>query len=246
MNRNEFFQALPLTRLALRLTNATLEICTDDIEDIHLMISGDTGDVEALRITAAADTLTVEQPVTAMAKSAAVASSWMQLALRIPASWKGRIEARSVTGLMNLRTLQGTDLALDTVSGMVMGTDLSFITVSIRSVIGDVKLSQVRCEKCSAMTTSGDVCLSGASIRTLSSATVTGHALIDLAAPFEELVMNTVTGDMSVDAPISACDAALRSVSGRIRRDGVVQQEGSARIRATSVSGCLDIAHKDV
>ena len=30
MNRNEFFQALTVTKLSFRLTSATLEICTDD------------------------------------------------------------------------------------------------------------------------------------------------------------------------------------------------------------------------
>ena len=53
MNRNEFFQALSITRLNLRLTSAALEICTDDIDDIHVMISGSQLDVESLRIAAA-------------------------------------------------------------------------------------------------------------------------------------------------------------------------------------------------
>ena len=51
MNRNEFFQALTVTKLTLRLTSAALEICTDDIEDIHVMISGGKTDMDALRIT---------------------------------------------------------------------------------------------------------------------------------------------------------------------------------------------------
>ena len=61
MNQNEFFQALPITRLKLRLTSADIEICTDDIEDIHVMVSGSRA--ENIRITAAANTLKLEQPL---------------------------------------------------------------------------------------------------------------------------------------------------------------------------------------
>ena len=45
MNRNEFFQTLPVTSLLFRLTGAMIEICTDDIDDIHIMVSGAKADV---------------------------------------------------------------------------------------------------------------------------------------------------------------------------------------------------------
>lgn len=241
MNRNEFFQALTVTKLTLRLTSATLEICTDDIDDIHLMVSGAKGDVEALRITEASGALTVEQPVSALAKSAAAANSWMQIALRLPRSWKGVIEARTVTGWMTIRAIAGTDLSLDTVSGLVMATDLDFITVSARSVTGDIKLTSVNCEKCSLFSTSGSLTAMATALRTGSASTVTGLITLDLVAPFEELTLNSVTGDLCVDAPITECDATLRSVSGRLRTGGISITEGAAKLKATTVSSDLDM-----
>ena len=241
MNRNEFFQALPVTKLALRLTSATLEICTDDIDDIHIMVSGGKTDVEALRISASADALTVEQPVSALAKSAAAPGSWLQIAIRLPRTWKGAIEARTVTGWMNIRAIAGTDLSLDTVSGMVMATDLSFLTLSARSVTGDVKLNQVSAGKCSLFSTSGSLTAMRTALQDGSASTVTGFITLDLVAPFEELTLNSVTGDLCVDAPITACDAVMRSVSGRIRTSGVSIVEGAAKLRATTVSSDLDI-----
>lgn len=240
MNRNEFFQALPLTRLSIRLTSATLEICTDEIDDVHVMISGDKHEVDALRVNASADTLTIEQPVSALARSA-MSSSWMQIAIRIPMSWKGAIEARTVTGWMNLRRLTGTDLALDTVSGLILAADLDFITVSARAVVSDVKLNAVHCDACTLASTSGSLSASAATLRTASASTVTGLISLDLSAPFEELTLNTVTGEIAVDAPICECDATLRSVSGRIRTDGVSIIEGAPRLRATTVSSDLDL-----
>lgn len=241
MNRNEFFQALPVTKLSLRLTSATLEICTDDIEDVHVMVSGATGDVEALRIAEASGTLTVEQPMSALAKSAAAANSWMQIAIRLPRTWKGAIEARTVTGWMTIRSIAGTDLSLDTVSGLVMATDLDFITVSARSVTGDIKLTQVNCDRCSLFSTSGSLTGMRTALRTGSASTVTGLITLDLTQPFEELTLNSVTGDLCVDAPVTECDAVLRSVSGRIRTDGISIVEGAAKLRATTVSSVLDM-----
>lgn len=240
MNRNEFFQALPITRLSIRLTSAALEICTDDIDDVHVMISGSQHDVDVLRVSAAADTLVIEQPVAAMAKSA-VSSSWMQLTLRVPTNWKGAIEARTVTGWMNLRRLSGTDLSLDTVSGMVMASGMDFITISARSVVSDVKLTDISCDSCSMVSTSGSVSALAAQLRKGSMTTVTGLITLALLAPFEELTCSTVTGEIAIDAPIDACDATLRSVSGRLRTGSIILEEGAPRLRATTVSSDVDL-----
>ncbi len=241
MNRNEFFQALPLTRLTVRLTNATLEITSADIEDVHVMVAGDDHAVEALRIATAADTLTIEQPMTATAKAAAVSSSWMQIAVRIPRTWKGRIEGRTVTGWISLREVCGSDLTLDTVSGRITGTELDFITVGARSVIGDIRLNGLRCERCQMASTSGSLTAQQTTLNAGAASTVTGLVSFDLLAPFEELTLNTVTGDLCVDAPIDVCDAVLRSVNGRIRTTGVSIMEGGPKLRATTVSSDLDI-----
>jgi len=241
MNRNEFFPALPITKLVLRLTNASLEICTDDIEDIHVMISGGKTEAEALRVIAAADTLTVEQPVSTLAKSAASASSWLQITLRLPRNWKGAIDVRTISGWMSIRSLTGSDLDLDTVSGQIAATDLDFMTLSAHAVTGDVKLHQVKCGRCTLFSTSGSLTAMRCEMKNGSARTVTGEVTLDLVAPFEELTLNSVTGDICVDAPTTECDAALRSISGRIRTSGVSIVEGGRKLRATTVSSDLDL-----
>lgn len=241
MNRNEFFQALSLTKLHLRLISAALEICTDDIDDIHVMISGSNAEVEALRVTASADALTVEQPVSGLPKVTVTPGSWLQIAIRLPRSWKGAVEARTVSGWMNIRSFAGTDLSLDTVSGTIMANDLNFMTISARAVTGDVKLNQVICDKCSLFSTSGSLSALDVQLKKGSANSVTGTISLAFLSPFEELTLNTVTGDLCVDAPIILCDAALRSVSGRIRTEGVSIVEGGPKIRAATVSSDLDI-----
>ena len=241
MNRNEFFQALPITKIVLRLTNAALEICTDDIEDIHVMASGGKAEADSLRICAAADVLTVEQPVSALAKAAASPASWLQITLRLPRNWKGAIDGRTVSGWMNIRGLTGSDLDLDTVSGQIAAANLSFLTLSAHAVTGDVKLHQAKCNKCSLFSTSGSLTAMRCTMKNGSARTVTGDISLDLVAPFEELALNSVTGDICVDAPITECDATLRSISGRIRTSGVSIVEGGRKLRATTVSSDLDL-----
>ncbi len=245
MNRNEFYPALPVTRVTLRLIGATLEICTDEIDDIHVLIAGDDNAVSALRIQTVGDQLMVEQPAASLAKSAAT-STWLQVTLRLPCSWKGSIDARSVSGWINARGLAGADLSLDSVSGMVSGTDLTFITINARTITGDVKLSGLRCEKCSLGSTSGNLAAQGAAFRTAGASTVTGRITLALAEPFEDMSLNAVSGDLRVEAPITECDALLRSVSGRIRTRDVSITEDAPRIRATTVSSDLDIIRNDL
>lgn len=241
MNRNEFFQALPVARLNLKLTSASLEICTDDIDDIHVMASGGQSDTEELRIALTADVLTIEQPVSKLPRKATGTASWLQVTIRLPHSWKGAIEARTISGWMNIRSVAGTDLNIDTVSGMIMASDVSFLTLSVRSVTGDIKLNQADCRKGFLFSTSGSLTAMRSALDRGSASTVTGLITLDLVAPFEELTLNSVTGEMCVDAPITECDAVLRSVSGRIRTSGISIVEGADKLRATTVSSDLDL-----
>lgn len=242
MNRNEFLEALPITRLLVKLIGGTLELCTDDIDDIHVMVSGADRDVNALRVAVTGDQLLIEQPAAALAKNP-VGTSWLQVTVRLPRTWKGCIDGRTVSGWINARGLTGADLSLESVSGLITANDLSFLTVSLRSVTGDVKVTCLGCDKCTLASTSGDVSALSSSLNTCSLATITGNATLTLLHPFQSITANSVTGDVAIDAPIEACDAVLRSVSGRIRTSGVSIIEGAAaKVQITSVSGGLDLA----
>ena len=242
MNRNEFLEALPLTRITLKLTGAALEICTADIDDIHVMVSGSDKDTENLRIMVNADQLVLEQPASSLAKNP-INKTWLQVTLRLPQTWKGRIEARTVSGWITARCLSGADLSLDSVSGTISGSELDFITISARSVTGDVRINGMSCEKCSLASTSGDVSALTASLQHCSLSNITGDATLSLYAPFEEITATTVTGDVIIEAPMDVCSASLRSVSGRIRTSGVTIREDGPKVRVTSVTGGLDLSY---
>lgn len=246
MNRNEFLEALPLTRLTVKLIGATLELCTDDIDDIHVMVSGADRDVSNLRIAVTGDQLLIEQPATSIAKSP-MDTSWLQVTVRMPYSWKGRIDGRTVSGWINARRLAGSDLTLETVSGLITAAGLDFITASIKSVTGDVKVNGMACEKCTLGSTSGDVTVQSGRMGTCSLANVTGNTVLSLLSPFTAVTASSVTGDLAIDAPIQACDAVLRSVSGRIRTSGVsIIEKAPASVHFNSVSGILDLVQTEI
>lgn len=245
MNRNEFLKALPITRIRLKLIGAALEICTDDIDDIHVMVSGADREVNTLHIAVQEDQLLVEQPATALARNP-MGDSWLQITLRLPKTWKGCIDGRTVSGWINARSLTGADLMLESVSGLITAASLDFITLSLRSVTGDVKLHNARCEKCTLASTSGDVLAAAVSLLRCSVTSITGNMSLSLLSPFEEITANSVSGDVSIEAPVDACDATLRSVAGRIRTSGISIVEGAARVHVTTVSGGLDITRTEM
>lgn len=245
MDRNELVQALPVSQFTLRLTTASLEMIPDQVDDIHIMVSGADNDVKALRIEQEGNQLLIEQPAAVFAKSA-TSASWMQITIRTPAAWKGSLSARTVSGRITLRGLSGADLTMESVSGMITGSGLQFLTVSARSVTGDIRLDSTRCEKCSMASTTGNLQFCAGSLLNASAATVTGLIALALTEPFAELSLNSVSGDLCVDAPVAVCDALLRSVSGRVRTSGVSIGDAPARIRAVTVSSDLDIVRNDI
>lgn len=243
MNRNEFLEAYPITRIALKLTGASLEVCTDAIDDVHVMVSGADKDVSALRIEVKGDQLLVEQPATSLARNP-MASSWLQVTIRLPESWKGRIDARTVSGWINIRGLVGTDLSLESVSGLITASTLQFRTIVIRTVTGDVRASNMVClDKCTLGSTSGAIGLQACSVDVCSVSSITGSAALGLNNPFREISATSVIGDLSIDAPVTTCAASLRSVAGRLSTSGVsILDEADCSVHFTSVSGNLDIS----
>ena len=245
MNRNEFLEALPLTRIVLKLTGATLEICTDDIEDVHVMVSGADGDVKSLRIAVSGNQLLVEQPAVSLQKNP-IANSWLQVTIRLPLTWKGRIEGRTISGLINARCLSGTDLTLETVSGLITANALVFQAATIRSVTGDIRIVDMVCDKASLHSTSGDISLQAGSLAHCTLGAITGNAVLSLRAPFDSVTATSVVGDLAIDAPVEECNAVLRSVSGRISTDGVsIVGEAPVTVHFSTVSGSLDLSRTD-
>jgi len=236
MNRNESFPALPVARISAHLTSASLEICPDDIDDVHIMVSGAAP--ETLQISFSEGILHITQQRTASPRQH---GGWTQLMLRVPRAWKGSIDARTGSGRINLRQLSGADLSLRTGSGMVTGSELCFITACVASLTGDAALSGLHCETCSLISVAGNLTITGGRLHQGRALSGMGRISLTLLDAFAALRLTSLTGKLVVRAPIQTCNARLRSLTGRIRTEGVSIGEAPAAVHAATLTGALTL-----
>lgn len=245
MNRNESFSAAEVTELALHLAWASVDIMTDDVSDIQVMISGNEADVTDLKLVCQDGRLLVEQPTYGLSIKLNT-ERWMQVLLRIPPQWKGALDANTISAPLKVRGISGTDLQLDTVSGDIRADGLNGITIALRSVSGTINANTLGAEKLSLRSVSGDITIDNADACRYKLNTVSGETSIDMIAPFDRLDGVTVSGSVRVYTPVFEADAVLRSVNGRLRTSGVSITEQAPLIHVKSVSGDLEINHQDI
>ena len=240
MNRNEHYDPSLVTGFGIRLAWATLEMMTDDVKDLQLLVSGSQDDVDDLRISVENGRLSVSQPAYGLSTRIAT-ERWMQVTLRIPRDWRGDVQASTMTGLMQVHGLSGTDFSLTTVSGTLRVNGLSGMSVTLHTVSGLLDVCGITAEKGSLRTVSGDLSLYRGIFRQLKLTSVSGMIVAGFDEAFEALDINTVSGAMSVQAPIMRAKIGLRSVAGKLKTEGVENAEDGPVISANSVSGSLTV-----
>ncbi|MBR4711188.1 MAG: DUF4097 family beta strand repeat protein [Clostridia bacterium] len=246
MYRNEVFDPSAVTGLSVKLAWAMLEILTADVGQIQVLISGADEDVEDLRVGVSKGVLTVEQP--AYGLSARIASDrWLQVTLRVPATWKGEIAAGTVAGPLSVRGLAGTDLRFSTVSGSLRASQLNAITLTLRTITGVLSAADITAsESFGARTVSGEILLSHVSAGRVKLTTVSAPLTADLDSVPEHTDISTVSGDVTMALPAREAVIRLRSVTGRLLTGGVSIAETGPEISAVSVSGGLTVNCKAV
>lgn len=110
MNSRNSFSSLTITQLVIHLTGALLELYADDTQEIQVMASGDDHDMKAVSLAQNGDTLTLEQSAAALSPLP-LSARWLQVTVRIPRAWKGRVEIRTTSGSVHVRGLQVSDLS---------------------------------------------------------------------------------------------------------------------------------------
>ncbi len=240
MNRNETFPGMLVNTLTVHLAWASLEIMVDEVEDIQVLISGSDADVSDLKLICENGRLLVEQPTYGLTYKINMVR-WMQVFIRVPQAWKGEVDASTIAGPLKARGLTGTDMNFDTVTGDLRAVNITSITTSLRTVSGDVKAETITGEHLNLRTVSGDVAASNCGYDTYRLNAVSGAVSLDMSRPFDKLEGTTVSGGVRVYTPMEQVDAALRSVSGRLRTCGVSIQSDAPTAMITSVSGDFEI-----
>lgn len=239
MNRNESFSALTVTHLTVHLAWATLEIISDDVEELQLLISGDAHDVSELKISCENGLLLCEQPTYGI-NMKLTTERWMQIFIRVPRSWKGEVEASTISAPLSARDLTGTDLTLETVSGD---------PAHVRDALPD-RIAPVGQRRGERLPPGGRPADAAQRVRRMSASecafaayrinAVSGDTLLSASAPFDRLDATTVSGSVRLSAPMDQADIVLRAISGRVRTGGVSIVEGAPPVSVTSVSGDIE------
>lgn len=245
MNRNAQYDASLITGLGIKMAWATVELMSDDVKNLQLLVSGSQDDVDDLRISQNNGRLTLEQPAYGLSTRIAT-ERWMQVTLRIPRDWRGEVRASTMTGLMQVRGLAGTDFSLSTVSGTLRVNGLNGMTAVLHTVTGLLDVCGISAEKGSLRTVSGDLSLYRGAFRQLKLTSVSGMVVAGLDEAFDTLDINTVSGAMSVQAPIERARISLRSVTGKLKTEGVENGDGGPVISANSMSGGLTVTRTGV
>ena len=243
MNRNEFYSVSAVSALDINLAWATLELLSDDVEDIQLLISGNEEDVDELKVSLNDGKITIEQPAYGLTTHITIVR-WMQVMVRLPRTWKGVVEASTVAGPLRARGLTGSDLSLTTVSGDLLASDLSAIELHIRTVTGCLNVNTAGAESLKARTVSGDFHLSGGDFRKLRINGVSSDLSLDLSSVFEQMDVSTVAGDIAICAPMRTANISLRSATGRLRTSEVSITDDGPVLNAVTVSGNLTVSGK--
>ncbi|MEO3935969.1 DUF4097 family beta strand repeat-containing protein [Dermatophilaceae bacterium Soc4.6] len=147
---------------------------------------------------------------------------------------RGRVRVNTVSGMLTLSDLQG-DLDVNTVTGDVECTDVS----------GPLKVNAV----------SGAVTVSRGALPTARLNTVSGDIALDLTSGRCHLTSNSVSGDVTVRAPLEGYDVEGNTAWGQVVVDGTTvttggdhgrgrggrlrSGDGALRVKASAASGSI-------
>ena len=242
MERNVNFGTEGLSDIAVHLAWAQLEIFADDVEKIQVMAAGDENSVSDLRIEVKDGTLLVEQPQYGLSLNI-MESKWLQVCVRVPRAWGHGIHCSTLSGLLSARKLNGSEIVLETVTGDLRALKLSAAQMSLKSVSGDTRGEELKAEKLNMRSVSGDAALDALSTKTLKCNSVSGEQTYNMNSSFERVDVTAVSGNVNITAPVEAMNVSLRSISGRVRTEGVsiTDREDVPVVRITGVSADLKL-----
>ena len=241
MSRNERFDPKAITRIAVGLAWATLELTSDSVTDLQLLVAGTPDDVDDLKISMDTGVLSVEQP--AYGLSTRINSErWLQVTLRIPADWKGEIAASTMSGPLRARGLTGSDFSVSTISGNLRANELCAMTLSLRTVSGSLHATDLKADALSLRTVSGSLSAERTEAQKVKVTSVSGDINLSLTESPERTDINSVSGDSALELPAECAKISLRSVSGKLRTAGVTQTDDSPVVCATTVAGDLTVS----
>ena len=242
MERNLHFEIAGLADIAVRLAWAQMEVFADDVDKIQVLAAGDEGTVQDLRIGIKGDALVVEQPQYGLSLNI-TESRWMQLCIRVPRTWTQDIHLNTISGLLSARGLKGSHIVLDTISGDLQATRLAAQEITLKTISGDIRGDKLEAKTLLVRSVSGDQRMDEVEAENVKANSINGEQNYHFVKAFWQVDANTVSGNVTLSAPMEKAQISMRSISGRVRTEGVtVVEEGDApKVNITGISSELKL-----
>ena len=232
MDHTEVFPALNISTLRIRLASAALTVAVDEVEDIQVVISGEQPD--SVRLARQEGMLTIVQPLLPLRKAS-------EVTVLLPMDWKGALDAHTLSGAIHAMGVTGTDLILRSVTGPIESEALTGIAAHMRSLFGEVSISDLACDRCTVRTLAAPLRMAAGGFMAGRISALYTRADLDLAVPFDALSIRSLFGGLTVTAPIDRADATLASVRGRMLTDGMSIAAGAPRISMQSITANVQL-----
>ena len=242
MEQNVNFPIAGLTDITIRLGWAQLEIYSDDVEQIQVIVSGDAHTVDSLHAAVKDGELFIEQPQYGLGTSLDITRGhWLELCVRVPKAWDQTIHANTISGLIVARGLGGSVIELETISGDLKAQKMTAGKLALKTTAGKIRGEQLLSDWLTVRTVGSEVTLTDVSARSYRMTTVSGNMELRAQSSFELMDLRTVSGDYKVYTQVDAVRISMRTVSGRKTIEDVEQseREGLPAVRLTGVSGNL-------
>lgn len=235
MDASVAFRTGEVNTLALRLRRCSLTIRVMDVEDIQVQILGGSAAAQSFRHTLSEGRLVIRQSWRELLRKAA------EVIILLPLNWKGALDARTLSGSVDVSGLSGSDLTLSSTAGAIHAEGLTGITITLKTLLGAVDARDLACDHCALRTFTGSVTLAECGFLTCKARTFTGAVSVDLVSSFDTLEAQSFTGGVSVSAPLPRTDASLRSLSGRLLTEGVSIGPNAPRVSLLSATANLQL-----
>ena len=240
MDRNESYDPRLVSGLVLKPARGSLDIQVTDTPAIQVMVSGSDDDAAALKLNFADGIISMEQPAYGLSVHIN-ANHWLQITVQLPRSWKGAVEANTISGMVKARGITGTDVKLESVTGQLQADNIEAMNLALHTTTGSIAASSLYGESLSLRSISGNVSVVNTAFRTIRLSNVSGQSELELNAPYETLEGSTISGDIRVWAPVALADARVKTVTGRIRTGNVSLSDQGPKLSLSSVSATLEI-----
>lgn len=245
MEKSVSFPRDQIDRVILKMTWAQVEVVLGTGDEFQVIATGDDSSVEELRVELKEKALEAAQPPLLNAKGMLPRSKWLQICVRVPQTWRGEVDVDSISGMIGVRKINGTEISASTVSGPIHIRDTESERLMLHNVSGTISGKRLSAQRGNVRTISGKVGLEGIKIEMIKFFTVSGEANLSLDEGVRTLEIQSISGAIGVEVEGGA-HASLSSLSGKfIVSEEIAQSEGGVTISASSVTGDLLVKKRD-